>query len=574
MVRTVFSEGGERFGVVGSGSLGGKARGLMDVADVLADRFPPGRFPGVTVEIPRMVVLSTSFFDAFMEVNHLGDLDVGSLSDDRIAHAFVRGEIPPRYVGDLRGIAEAARAPLAVRSSSLLEDALDHPLAGVYATKMTPNHQPDADTRFRRLAEAVKFVLASTFFADARRYRASLPGPLPEEKMGVVIQEVVGDRRNDRYYPTISGVGRSWNFYPSGHARPEDGVLDLALGLGKTIVDGGRAWSICPAWPRTPPPWKTMGELVKHTQTRFWAVHMGRTPAHDPMRETEWLVEADLSDADYDNTLRYVASTWDPERDRLLPTVSVPGARVIDFAPILQLGSTPLLEVVREILEVAREHVQAAAEVEFAAVLDRRMGVPLRLGFLQVRPMAVVHEPVEVPDTLLSGPGLLLVSSRALGNGVRDDIRDVVWLDPDAFERPRTQEMTREIEGVNASLVREGRPYLLLGFGRWGTTDPWYGVPVDWSQISGARVVVEAALPEGEADLSQGSHFFHNMTAFQVMYLAVRRDEPIDWSWLAAQPEIARGRFVRHVRCARPLQVRVDGRSGRGVVIHDEERKE
>jgi len=565
MVRTVFTESGERFGQVGDGSPGGKAQGLFRIAEVLRARLPPDRFPGVTVEIPRMVVLTTSFFDAFVEENHLGDLDLADLSDDRIAHAFVRAEIPARYVGDLRGIAEVARTPLAVRSSSLLEDALEAPLAGVYATKMTPNHQPDADTRFRRLAEAVKFVIASTFFAGARRYRASL-GTVPAEKMAVIVQEVVGERRNDRFYPTISGVGRSWNFYPSGHARPEDGVLDLALGLGKTIVDGGRAWSICPAWPRTPPPWKSLGELVENTQTRFWAVHMGRTPAHDPLRETEWLVQASLSDADYDNTLRFVASTWDPERDRLLPTVSVPGARVLDFAPILQLGETPLVAVAREVLAVAEEHAGSAVEVEFAAVLDRKEGVPLRLGFLQVRPMAVAREPVEVPDT--SGPGVLLASSYALGNGVREDICDVVWLDPEVFDRHLTVDVAREIEAINATLLAEGRPYVLIGFGRWGTTDPWYGVPVDWGQIAGARVIVEAALPEGDADLSQGSHFFHNVTAFRVLYLSVRRGERIDWAWLAAQPEVARSRFVRHVRCDRPLQVLVDGRIGRGVVIH------
>ncbi len=568
MVRAVFTEEGERIGTVGQGSLGGKARGLVEVAGMLAERFPPGRFPGVTVEIPRMVVLATSFFDAFMDENRLWALDLADLPDDRIAHAFVRAEIPARFVGDLRGIAQVARAPLAVRSSSLLEDALEHPLAGVYATKMTPNHQPDADTRFRRLAEAVKFVIASTFFADARRYRASLPGPLPDEKMAVIVQEVVGERRNDRFYPTISGVGRSWNFYPSGHARPEDGVLDLALGLGKTIVDGGRAWSVCPAWPRTPPPWKTMGELVKNTQIRFWAVHMGRSPAHDPLRETEWLVQADLSDADYDNTLKFVASTWDPERDRLIPTVAIPGARVIDFAPILQLGETPLVEVAREVLEACRMHAGSAVEVEFAAVLDRREGVPLRVGFLQVRPMAVAREPVEVSEATMAGPDVLLASSRALGNGIREDIHDVVWLDPDTFDRHRTGEVAREIQEVNATLVAEGRPYLLLGFGRWGTTDPWYGVPVDWSQIAGARVLVEAALPDGDADLSQGSHFFHNVTAFRVMYLSVRRGERIDWAWLAAQTEVGRGRVVRHVRCARPLLVRVDGRTGRGVVIH------
>ena len=574
LFRREFLGAEETFTRIGDGALGGKAAGLDRMRRAILDRLDPGEFPGIRVAVPTLTVLGTEVFDAFMEQNDLWEVVDDPPADERLAHAFQQADLPARWVGDLRALVTGLHCPLAVRSSSLLEDALEHPFAGVYATKMTPNNQPDADARFRRLAEAVKFVWASTFFAAARSYQASVGRSPRDEKMAVVIQEIVGRRRGHRWYPTISGVARSWNYYPSGHATPEDGVAHLALGLGRQIVDGGACWTYSPAWPRTPVYFKDEGDLLKNTQTRFWAVNMGKAPPPDPTRETEYLVELDLAEAEYDDALRHLASTWDAAANRLRPGIARPGPRVLDFAPLLRGGALPLNDLVKRLLDLSREALDAAVEIEFALDVAPGKGeTDAVLGFLQARPMAVAGGDVDVCAEELRGDDLLLASEQALGDGVNEDLTDVVYLKPDAFATEHTPRIAREVAAVNADLVAAGRNYLLIGFGRWGSTDPWLGVPVDWGQISGARVIVEATLPELYTDMSQGSHFFHNLISFRVLYLPVpHRGGPcIDWDWLARQETAAETDFVRHVRTRSPLRVKVDGRSGRGVVKYDAE---
>jgi hypothetical protein len=459
-----------------------------------------------------------------------------------------------------------------VRSSSLLEDALDHPFAGVYGTKMIPNNEIEEDARFSRLDEAIKFVYATTFFAESRSYLRSVGKQPGDEKMAVIIQEVVGQRYRDRFYPAVSGVARSHNFYPTGHGKPSDGVVNLALGLGKTIVDGGLSWTYTPAFPNAPPPFNDVGDLIKNTQTRFWAIHMGKAPAHDPIRETEHLVRAGLAEAEMDGVLAPLVSTYDPGSDRLNPGLDLNGPRVLTFAPILGSRFVPLNGLLRRLLELSERALDAPVEIEFAVDFHRKDVLPARLGFLQVRPMVVNDKTTEVRPGELASDSTLVASERVLGNGSRDDIVDVVYLDPSTFDRAATPAMAVELEAINRRLVEAGRPYLLLGFGRWGTSDPWLGVPVAWGQISGARVIVEATLPEVNPDLSQGSHFFHNLLACRVLYLSVLHDGPhqIDWDWFNAQPIVIQSRYATHVRPAEPLDIRVDGASGLGVVIrHD-----
>ncbi len=553
---------------IGSGSLGGKAQGLVDIEHTIRAHFPPERTPGFSVTIPRMTVIATEFFDAFMSQNDL-EIAFTDAPDDRIGHAFQHGDLPARLVGDLRALASEVRVPLAIRSSSMLEDSLYQPLAGVYATKMIPNNQPDPDVRFRRLVEAVKFVWASTFFREAKTYLRSIGKDVTDEKMAVIVQEVVGQPFTERFYPTFAGVARSYNFYPCGYATPADGVVDLALGLGKTIVDGGIVWTYSPAYPKAPPPC-TVRDLLKHTQTTFWAVHMGPPPPHDPIKETEYLVQCGLDKADYDNTLRFVASTYDPGSDRLVPGVRFDGPRVVDFAPILQYEEVPFNPLIKAVLKACEDRVGAPVEVEFAVTLDRAPGVPARFGFLQVRPMVVSAETVDLPLERLGAPDVLVASETVLGNGRRDDISDIVYVVPETFEPRFTPLISAELERLNATLLAESRPYLLIGFGRWGSSDPWLGIPVTWSAISNARAIVEASLPRMQPDMSQGSHFFHNLTSFKVAYFSVRHTGKwgIDWGWLSAQTEVGRTRFLRHVRTERPLSVIVDGRTGRGVVLH------
>jgi len=565
-----FWDGTFRCTQIGTGSLGGKAGGLVFIKDLLAEQIDPALFPGVEISVPTMAVIATDCFDQFIAQNRLADLPFAEMPDARIAHAFQKADLPMELLGDLRALTLQVKTPLAIRSSSLLEDALGRPFAGVYATKMIPNNQPDADSRFRRLVEAIKFVYASTYFREARDYRASGVATT-DEKMAVIIQEVVGLRRGSRYYPDISGVARSYNYYALEPARPEDGVVTLALGLGKTIVDGGLAWTFSPAYPQKPPPFASVDEMLDGTQRDFWAVNMGKPPAYDPMSETEYLVRASLSDAESDGALDLLVSTYNPERDRVVPGVGSLGPRVLNFAPMLVQEQFPLNNLVQALLAAAENTVKAKVEVEFALTLQKPMGEGLRarLGFLQVRSTVVSEEVIEVRAEELSDPRAIVASDMVIGNGSSRDIRDIVFVQPEKFSPLATPAIAQQLESVNRQLQQEHRPYLLIGFGRWGSSHPSLGIPVDWSQISGARTIVEATLPEMNVELSQGSHFFHNLSSFRVNYFMVQHGGRlgINWEWLNQQPVVHETDLIRHVRPTENLSVRVDGRTRRGVVL-------
>jgi hypothetical protein len=563
-----FFDGKERFTRIGSGPVGGKGAGLLRIHDLLLSRFDPGAFPEFTVGIPTLTVIATDMFDAFMERNRLHEVAYSSLPDDRIANAFQKAELPTELLGDLRGLIEKVHQPLAVRSSSLLEDALYRPFAGIYQTKMIPNNQLDSDTRFRRLVEAVKFVYASTFSKSAKNYVRMTDKGIEDEKMAVLIQEVVGRRHQDRFYPDLSGVVRSYSFYRSGHALPEDGVVNLALGLGKSIVDGGLVWTYCPAYPKAPAPFASARDMLDQTQVEFWAVNMGKPPAYDPMNETEYLVRAGLAEAESDETLWRVASTYDPVSDRVRPGLTGSGPRVVDFSAILVHERVPLNGLIRRLMKDCEEALGEKVEIEFAVTFGEAPDEPARFGFLQVRPLVVSRAFVEVTDADLAADGLLLASGNVMGNGAPEGVRDVVYVRPARFDPSLTRAAAGEIAAINNRLLEEGRPFLLIGFGRWGSSDPSLGIPVDWGQICGARAIVEATLPEMNVDLSQGSHFFHNISSFEVGYFCVRHDQDdrIDWEWLERQPPESDTGLVRHLQLAEPLVIRVDGRTGRGVI--------
>jgi hypothetical protein len=384
--------------------------------------------------------------------------------------------------------------------------------------------------------------------------------------MAVVVQEVVGVRRGDRFYPHISGVARSFSYYATGNAAPEDGVVEIALGLGKTIVDDGQGWPFCPKWPRAWPPHSSPKGLLRDSQSRFWAVNMGHAE-RDPTSEVEHLVQCDLDVADEDEMLRYTASTYLGDDDRFESGIERRGPRLLNFPPVLSGRLFPFVDAVKELVRICREAHGCEIEIEFAATLDVERGSPGRFGFLQVRPMVAATHTVDVDPAALTGPNVLLSSDRVLGSGEESAIVDIVYLDPDEFDLQKTQEMVPEIEAVNRTLLEQKRPYILIGFGRWGTSDPYGGVPCNFGQIAGARVVVEAGLPGMDFRPSQGSHFFHNVTSYKVLYFSLPwGSRPIDWSWLRAQPEVWRGRHVHHVRAQSPLLVQVDGRNARGFI--------
>lgn len=564
-----FFESDEDFTVIGTGRLGGKAQGLAAIKRFVAEACPADDFPGVSVGIPRLTVLGTDVFELFMAQNDLYEVALSDQTDERIAHAFLQAELPPLIVGDLRALIAQTRTPLAVRSSSLLEDALRHPFAGVFATKMIPNNQAAVGDRFKKLTEAVKFVWASTFFRGAKSYMRMIGHSIREERMAVVIQEVVGERFNGRYYPIVSGVIRTHNFYPMGPAAPTDGVVSLALGLGKSIVDGGVVWTYCPRYPNHRPPYASPRDLLKNTQTRFWAVSM-EAAAYDPISEAEYLVQEGLDAAEQDDVLRFIASTYDADRDRLTLGTGVSGPRALTFGPMLELGDVPLNAVVERLAGHCKDALQADVEIEFALTLERRKGLPARFGFLQVRPMMVGGEQVDVDEAELRSDRALLASETVLGHGERNSIVDVVYVRPQVFEAKHTPAIASQLETINNRLLATERPYLLIGFGRWGSSDPWLGIPVTWPQICGARVIIEATLSDMDVDASQGTHFFQNMISFAVQYFTVRHsgDYAIDWDWLDRQPAASETAFLRHVRLDAPLHVRVDGRHGRGVILH------
>jgi hypothetical protein len=566
-----FFEGVETLTAIGSGALGGKASGLRAAREVLDSRSDALRFEEMEISVPTLTVVATDVFDAFIRQSDLPRLVASGAPDHHLARAVQAAELPQEIAGDLWALVRRVHTPLAVRSSSLLEDAAEHPFAGVYETKMTPNDAHDAETRFQRLVEAVKFVWASTFFYGAREAAHAAGRSPDEEKMGVIIQEVVGRRHGARFYPDVSGVARSYNFYPTPGALPSEGVVNLALGLGKTIVDGERTWTFSPGRPQSPPPFNSVGHMMRETQTEFWAVHMGPPPHYDPLAETEYLARGNLADAEGDGTLAAVASTYDSRSDRLVPGTGPVGPRVLDFAPILKLGTWPLNDAVLGLLDRFRAQAGADVEIEFALTLPDSPARPARLGFLQVRPMALSSERVDVEAEALADPLAVIRSRHVMGNGTLEGIRDVVFVRRDRFDARHSRAIAGEVGRMNHELVAAGRPYLLVGFGRWGSADPWLGIPVQWPQISGARAIVEAALPDRAIEMSQGAHFFHNLVSFHVAYFSIPagEGEGIDWAWLERLPRRSEGEWVCRVESATPLRVRVDGRSGRGVVLRD-----
>jgi hypothetical protein len=566
-----FFDAAETFTRIGSGEIGGKASGLAYVRNALQEHYDPRKSPGIIVNIPTLTVIATDSFDQFMQNGNLRDIAASELRDDQIAAAFQKAELPGDLVGDLWALISRIHVPLAIRSSSLLEDALYEPFAGVYATKMIPNNQYDAEIRYRKLIEAIKYVYASTYFKKARNY-IRMTGRAPEdEKMAVIIQEIVGLRRGDRFYPDISGVARSFNFYPVGHARPEDGVVNLALGLGKTIVDGGRCWSYSPAYPRANPPYNSPRGLLRQTQTSFWAVNMGKPSAYNPLCESEYLVQGELSDAEKDGTLRFAASTYRPEDDRIVVGIGSPGVRLINFAPIMAANLIPLNDLIKDIMAICQAAIGNPVEIEFAVTIDARLTHPVRVGLLQVRPMVVTESNVEISQEEMNDERNIIASENILGNGTVENIRDIIYVKPELFEAKATKAIADQIELLNQKLVDSRRNYLLIGFGRWGSSEPWLGIPIDWSQISNARVIVEANLPGLDIEPSQGSHFFHNLMNLRVCYFFVPHTGKyrINWEWLNRQEVVAETEYVRYVRAEKPLGIRVDGRNGRGIVSYE-----
>jgi CheY-like chemotaxis protein len=558
---------------MGEGSLGGKARGLAFVRHLLRQRRMTRRFPEVRISVPSAVVLSTNLFDTFVSENNLLDFAMSCDDDAEIQRRFLNASLPAALLKGLAAFLAEVDYPLAVRSSSLLEDSQYQPFTGVYETFMLGNHQSDT-IRMQQLTEAIKRIYASTFSQHAKSYVRATPYRLEEEKMAVILQQVVGALHGNRFYPDFSGVVRSRNFYPMAPMKYDDGIAAVALGLGRAVVGGGKCLMFCPRYPRHLVQFSSVEETLASSQSDFFALELEHSAAGNP-RSVESLRESrfGLSTAEKDETLASVASTYSKDNYAVYDGMSRPGIRVVSFAPILKHGLFPLAAILDELIKVGEDGLGQPVEIEFAVRLAQIESEVADFGFLQIRPLVLSREQEELHVEAVEPERLICQSSMVLGNGRITDVQDIVVVDSHRFERGRSQDVARAVAYFNAKLNEQNRPYILIGVGRWGSNDPWLGIPVDWDEISGARAIVEAGFRDFRVMPSQGSHFFQNLTAFQIGYFTVNPDAGegfVDWQWLNAQaPEEEQG-CVRHLRFCRPLLVLMNSRESQGMIYKPE----
>lgn len=558
------------FARVGEGSLGGKGRALAFMRRLLAQPGVEDYWPGIRITVPPCLVLATDIFDAFLEANDLRAFALACDNDKEVGSQFQQAVLPPNVSEALREFLEVASYPLAVRSSSLLEDSQYQPLAGVYRTFMIPNNHPDLELRLRQLEAAIKQVYASTFSQYAKKYFQMTPYRLEEEKMAVIIQRVVGSPHGTHFYPDLSGVARSLNFYPTPPMRVEDGVVAAALGLGRTVVEGRPSYSFCPRFPDRPMGYLSTEDLLKFGQREFVALDLRVEDICCKPEEILHEVSLPLEVAEREGTLSLLASVYSPEDDRLYDGLRPSGIRLVTLAPILKHRALPLADIICYLLELGRWGMNTEVEIEFACDLTPAPGRPREFAFLQIRPMATTRRGSRTKVEIRDPQEALCVSNKVLGDGRRDDLFDIVVVDVDRFDRAATRQIAMEVARLNADLTQQGVPYILIGPGRWGSADPWLGIPVTWEQISGARVIVESGMPDLRVAPSQGSHFFQNLTTFRVGYFTVNEqlgEGRVDWAWLAAQPALSQSAHVRHLRFPQPLVVMMDGLSQNGAIL-------
>ena len=566
------------FSRLGSGSLGGKARGMAFMNTLLAE-IDAGELGGLTVKLPKTVVVTTDYFDHFMDSNGLRDFAYTCDDDAKIRQRFLVSRLSEPLIYDLDFIVQHLEGPLAVRSSSLLEDSMDQPLAGIYATLMLPNNAPDLERRLSEAADALKLVYASTFSNNAKSFLESTGNRVEEEKMAVIIQQLVGRGHGERFYPCVSGVAQSYNFYPIAPQKAEDGLVHLALGLGRLVVDGGQALMVSPRHPQVLPQFYRTKALLDHSQRGFYALDLTVPSEGTALFDNVRYLGLDV--AERDGTLRLVGSVFDADNQRISDDLSQPGPRVVTFNNILKHRAIPLTEATLKLLEIGREGLGCPVELEFALDMGdwgrpREPGVE-RVGptfyLLQIRPFAGRGWARDPARLRFNREDQLCASRRSLGHGVQDELADVVYVRPERWDASRNKVIAAEIGEINKALSALGRSYVLIGPGRWGSGDEWLGIPVQWGQISNVRTLVEAS-PAGYAvEPSQGAHFFQNMTSLQIGYLTLPpgvsgdgEGDHLDWDWLDARPAARETEHLRHVRLESPLTVVLDGQRGRGVI--------
>lgn len=556
------------FARIGEGSLGGKGRGLAFIDNMVKQHPEFEEFDNARVAIPKTLVLCTDIFDEFMDHNNLYQIAFSDTDDEIILRHFLKAQLPDSLIEDFFTFFDVVKSPIAIRSSSLLEDSHYQPFAGIYSTYMIP-YLDDKYEMLRMLSDAIKGVYASVYFRDSKAYMQATSNVIDQEKMAVIIQEVVGNQYGERYYPNMSGVARSLNYYPLGEEKAEEGIVNLALGLGKYIVDGGLTLRFSPHHPNQVLQTSELEMALRETQTRFYALDLKNSGDNFSIDDGFNLLKLHVKEAEKDGSLNYIASTFDPYDQVLRDGIYPGGRKVITFANILQHDVFPLAQILQLALKHGQQEMRRPVEIEFAATLDekRKSGT---FYLLQIRPIVDSKEMLEENIAEIEESKLLLKSENSLGHGIVNDVFDVVYVKTDNYSPSNNQEIAWEIEKLNLQFLNEGKNYVLIGPGRWGSSDTWLGIPVKWPHISAARIIVEAGLTNYRVDPSQGTHFFQNLTSFGVGYFTINafmNDGIYNQAFLNNQPALFETNYLRHVRFESPIVAKMDGKRKLGVVM-------
>ena len=554
---------------IGGGSLGGKARGLAFFASWLNEyQGLKDRFAGVDIVIPNTLIITTEFFEEYIKENNLRHLAQSDMPNEHVADLFVRGQFSEKLRNQLRIYLEHVAGPIAVRSSSLLEDAKYRAYAGLYSTYMLTNESSDPALRLEQLLNALKMVYASTYYREPKAFSRRVGNRIEEERMAVIIQKIVGSRYGDFFYPTISGVAQSHNFYPFSRLKPEDGVATIALGMGKAVTEGGKSLRFSPGAPQVLPQFSSVDDILKNSQRTFYALNMKSSPHPLSPDDSLAVVKRAVADAAGEFPVRLLSSSYDHQEHRIRDSFSGTGYPVITFSSVLKFQMVPLAEMLKELLSAGQKGMGGSVEIEFSLVIPQDQTQTSQLFILQIRPMGAPEETIRVDINTRELDSIFCLSHSSLGNSITYDIHDIIFVKPDTFDPSKTIEIAKEISILNGIINEAGRKYLLIGPGRWGSADRWLGIPVSWSDISGVGGIVETFHPKINAEPSQGSHFFHNITSLGINYLTVveKKTDFIDWSWILSLDRTDETNYIGHIRRAAPFVMRVDGRSSTGAL--------
>ena len=557
---------------IGSDSLGGKGRGIAFIRTLLARYNFDKKYPNVKITVPSSVAISTDEFDKFIYENKLQKFKKNNVdfSDSKIAKEFLKGKLSEDLKKKLLVILKNMTKPLVVRSSSLLEDSQNYPFAGMYSTYMLPNSHKDENIRLRQLCQAIKLVYASVFYNDARSYIESTSAKIEEEKMAVIIQDLIGDKHNERFYPTFSGVAQSYNYYPISYQKREDGIVSLAVGLGYSVVGGELVLRFSPKHPNIITNFSNIESTLKNSQKELYTLNLKKSKIDLSENEDATLEKINISDIVNDGTLEHIVSTLDPNDGMIRDGYSEEGPLIVTFAGVLKYDIFPLASILKDILETGQKSMGTPVEIEFAVNLDPKNKKPPVFAIVQIRPTIISQELSQIKwdENDYSNKQILIKSNKALGNGVISGVKDIIYVNPETFDSSKTLEIAKEIGMLNKN--QKEAPYLLIGPGRWGTKDRWLGIPVNWNEISNVKVMVETTLEDYNIKPSQGTHFFQNIVSRGVGYINIdlnKKNSWLNWNWLNKQKAAQELNFIRHIKLKKPLLIKLDGRNGRAIIL-------